>query len=382
MAEKEETTTILLLGGYGNTGRILAKLLSQDATVDRLIVAGRNIERAHELIREIQSEHAESCDLLALCVDAAEPVYRLASTMRLHKVTLLMVACSSTKYSINLARAALEAKVDVMDVQYSRHKTEALQQMKDEIQEAGCCFITECGFHPGLPAAMIRYMCNKSSQGLDSAIVSSLIRLDWKNLPATPSPESTQDFAAEFADFSTLTYKDGKWREEGFMKPKYVDFGAPFGTRPVIPMYLEELHNLPSLYPSLQETGFYVGSLNFMVDWVIAPIVMLAMKLWPHSQLVRRGTGRLLHWGLVTFSKPPYGTVLRVEAREGVHQKVMSISHQDAYALTAIPMAAAFRQYQDGSVRAPGLWLQGAVVEPCRLIKDMEEMGVSVLEGD
>ena len=64
------------------------------------------------------------------------------------------------------------------------------------------------------------------------AVVSSMIRIDWKNLPVEPSSETMQDFAAEFADFSTTSYKNGEWKEEGFIHPRKVDFGTPFGAQP------------------------------------------------------------------------------------------------------------------------------------------------------
>jgi saccharopine dehydrogenase (NAD+, L-lysine-forming) len=41
-------------------------------------------------------------------------------------------------------------------------------------------------------------------------------------------------------------------------------------------------------------------------------------------------------------------------------------------------VVAALLQYLDGSARKPGLWMIGHLVEPVRLLKDMENMGVQV----
>jgi saccharopine dehydrogenase (NAD+, L-lysine-forming) len=89
-----------------------------------------------------------------------------------------------------------------------------------------------------------------------------------------------------------------------------------------------------------------------------------------------------MFWGLKSFSKPPYGTLLKLETlgqKAGQHLEMdLTISHEDGYQLTAIPAAACLLQYLDGSIRKPGLWLQGHVVEPERLLSDMQRMGIKV----
>ncbi|MBY0480235.1 MAG: hypothetical protein K2Q21_02680 [Chitinophagaceae bacterium] len=52
-------------------------------------------------------------------------------------------------------------------------------------------------------------------------------------------------------------------------------------------------------------------------------------------------------------------------------------SYDDAYEFTAIPIIALIRQYMDGSIKA-GLWMMGHIVDPKRLINDMQEMGIHI----
>ena len=139
------------------------------------------------------------------------------------------------------------------------------------------------------------------------------------------------------------------------------------------------------MFPSLSETGFFVGGFNWFVDWLVFPISMLGLRLFP--QTARKPLRELMKWGLTTFSKPPYGTALKVEARGEKESKDkavnVSIYHEDGYMLTAIPVVACLLQYLDGSLRKPGLWTQANIVEPNRLIADMERIGVDVhIEGD
>ena len=140
------------------------------------------------------------------------------------------------------------------------------------------------------------------------------------------------------------------------------------------------------MFPSLSETGFFVGGFNPVVDFLLMPVGMAMLKLAP-----RRGPawfGKLMHWGLREFTRPPYGTLLRLDA-EGTKSGrratlVVEVAHADGYLLTAAPMVACLLQMLDGSARRPGLYLQALLVDPARLLKDMRAMGVEVLvrEGE
>jgi saccharopine dehydrogenase (NAD+, L-lysine-forming) len=96
--------------------------------------------------------------------------------------------------------------------------------------------------------------------------------------------------------------------------------------------------------------------------------------------------GKVLGWGLRNFSKPPFGTRLKVEAsgmKDGEKKSHgLILSHADGYVFTAIPVAATFLQYSDGSGRKPGLWTQAHFVEPKRMMRDMHKMGIEMSESN
>ena len=372
--------TILILGGYGNTGRYLADLLLKETDI-QIVVAGRSQDKAQQLATLLNRSYPGN-RVRGLSLDASDTQ---TLTKALDGIDLMVVASSTTKYAPQLAMAALQADVDYLDIQYSIPKITFLKSMAAQIESAGRCFITDGGFHPGLPGYLVRY----SAQHFDSLLsakVGSVIKEDWKHLDVG---ESTYYELVELMnDYEMLIYRAGKWKKVGFFDmSEYIrmDFGEVFGKQYCAPMMLEEMRTLPEIFPTLTESGFYVGSFNWFVDWLIMPLSMLAMKMSP--QAARKLVGKWMLWGLKTFTRPPFGTLLKVisSGEKDCRQKSLeiTISHSDGYLFTAIPVAACLLQYLDGSfVTKPGLWWQAHIVEPNRFMRDMQRMGIAIKTTD
>lgn len=375
MDDVMENKTILILGGYGNTGRPLARLLLQESAA-RLVLAGRNLDKAQGLAEELNRTYGGD-RVRGVCVDASD-MTSLRQAFR--GVDFVVVASSTTQFTRQIAYAALESRIGYLDIQYSPQKIALLNSMAPAIQQAGCVFITDGGFHPGLPALLVRYV-SQFFDRLLSARVGSVIKEDWNRLEVEDS--TIYELVELINDFEMSTFKSGNWKKVSLISTSdYIsmDFDGDFGKQYCAPMMLEEMRALPGMFPTLQETGFYVGSFNWFVDWVIMPVAMVAMKLWPRAAL--KPMAKWMHWGLKTFSKPPFGTLLKVEAigEKNGQTKTMHviISHTDGYLFTAIPVAACLLQYLDGLITRPGLWMQALIVEPNQFMQDMQRMGIGV----
>ena len=357
---------ILILGGAGLTGRSIARHLLEQSEAG-VTIAGRGLPKACALADDLNQSHPGQ-RAAALYADAAD-MDSLRAAFGGHD--LVLVAAPTTAYVEKVVQAALETGVDYLDVQLSARKYSLLQSQAGEIERHGRCFITEAGFHPGLPSALVRYAAAKLDS-IESAITAGYLNMG-KDLPYT---EAVDELVESFKDYQWQVYKNGRWAKPGFFELRKIDFGSDIGWKRCYPMFFEELRPLPEILPSLKETGFYMSESHWMTDWVIMPLTWIWLKLRPNAL---RPIGKFLWWGMGTFHKPPYRVELQVQAaglKGGQPARVIaSVAHPDGYELTAIPVVAALLQYLDGSARKPGVWMMGHLVDPTRLMRDMEAMG-------
>ncbi len=370
-----DTKIILILGGYGNTGRVLTRLLLQETNV-KLVLAGRNLEKAKATAAQFNSLF-EGNRVTGMYTDASD----LENLKRIFKgVDFVIVASSTAKYTKEIATAALEAGCDYMDIHFGPKVYAILHSLAETIKNAEQCFITGGGFHPGLPAAMIRY-AGQYFESMEKAIVGGVMNVNFREYEIS---ESTRiEFVEEVADFQPFFYKNGEWRKINMMSTKdliVMDFEGEFGKRQCAPMFFEELREIPVIFPTLNQTGFYMAGFNWLVDYFVFPFIFISLKLFPKISI--KPMSKLMKWGLTTFSKPPYGIVMKLEASGKQNGKVkhaeIQLSHKDGSYFTAIPVVACLLQYLDGSIRKPGLWLQANIVEPNRFMQDMKRMGIEI----
>lgn len=361
---------ILILGGYGYTGTLLARHLLEQTAVE-VVLAGRNLDRGQRLADELNAAFPGE-RVSARRVDAAD-----GSALRraLDDADFLLLAAPTTQHTATVVRAALDAGVDYLDVQLDAGKLAVLRAHAAEIERAGRCFITEAGFHPGLPAAMVRYAATQLDT-LETAVVGGFLNMGL----SMPYSEAVDELMETFRHYQAQVYADGVWTEPAAYRMRSIDFGPAIGARQCVSMYFEELGDLPRLLPGLRDVGFYIAGTHWLVDWIVTPLVMVGLKI-PSRRLTRR-LGKITWWSMQHFARPPYVVALQVEAtgtRAGQAARVVTaLSHPDGYELTAIPVVACLQQVIDGTARRPGLWLMGQLVEPVRLFEDMEGMGVRV----
>ena len=357
--------TVLILGGYGGVGSIIARLLLQE-TDSRVIIAGRNVGKAEEYARSFANEFPNRASARQVNADDIKSV-----ESALINVDLVLVATASPLVAPEIARSTLQAGSDFLDIFVHQENYAPLKSMNEDIKRAGRVFITQAGFHPGLPAAFVRRGASYFDE-YNAAIVSMSMNARFKSL------ESTRELINLARDADSEVFKDGSWKKVDYRDVITTDFGPPFGKRQCYPLKLEEMRPLPKMF-GLKKSGVYVSGFNWVTDNLVFPLIIILHKI--KKEVGTRFLMKFMYWSVNTFSPKEEHVTFVLEARGIKNGKPRSVriaaDHQDPYFFTAAPVVACLKQVFDRTI-APGLHLMGIAVDPDRVFTDMEKMGVRI----
>lgn len=359
--------TILILGGYGKAGSLFCEYLLKETSVN-IIIAGRQLHKADALANRLK-ENFPASRIATRYIEASD---KKSLREALHNVNLILVSATTTQWAKQIAEVALEAQVDYIDIYFQQDIYPLLETLKSRIIQAKRCFITQAGFHPGLPSVYIR----KGAQYFDEyhkAIIAFTMNMKIEDTA------SVYELIDALADYKPMFYRDGTWKIGTYKDTLNIDYGHRFGVRESVPFNMVEIETLPELL-DLQEVGIYTTGFNWFTDYLLFPPMMLSQKI--KKGLLRHFWAKLFVFGINQFSKTAEGVVFLLEAegiKDGKFQKIKIISeHDGVYDFTVIPVIACLKQYLDGSIRKTGLWMMGHLVDPSQLFTDMEKMGVKI----
>jgi hypothetical protein len=362
-----EQKVILILGGYGGVGRSLSRLILRE-TDAAVIIAGRRKEKAEEFAQALKEEFSGS-RVSARYADASDQK-SLADAYQ--GVDMVLVTATTPQYLKQIAGAALKAGCDYLDILVQQNTIPELRALSSDIVKAGCVFITQAGFHPGLPAVFIRHAAPHFDE-YRKALIGMAMNARFEK------PESAHEIIHEVGESNAEIYQEGTWRKANYKDAIKVDFGSRFGIRTCFPLQMEEIRGLPEIL-GIQETGVYVAGFNWFVDNIVFPLIIVFQKIKKGMGL--NSLGRLMYWGVNTFSSPELGVVFLLDAegvKQGKNLRVKIVAeHDDTFLFTSAPVVACLRQYFDGSLKKPGLWFMGTIVDDSRLMEDMKQMGIKI----
>jgi len=290
---------------------------------------------------------------------------------------LLVNATADGAHNASLIQACLEHQADYIDMQMTNELLHPSPELQEKIEHAGCCFVIQAGFHPGVIATLVRFAAQQMNT-MDSAIVGSAIR-DRAGLAFT---SGVTELVESFRDYKSEMYKDGRWQKLKYADYPSIEFGHSFGDLRAYPVEMPELRLLPGLLPDLKDIGFFVAGFNWFADYLVTPLAMLGSRIAPRATTAT--LGRLLSWSTKKFAKPPYGTIVQVDAHGQSDGKPvrfrLSLFNEDAYVLTAVPTVAMIKQILQKRIQ-PGIHLMGLSCDPAELLCDIERAEIPITQA-
>jgi saccharopine dehydrogenase (NAD+, L-lysine-forming) len=192
----------------------------------------------------------------------------------------------------------------------------------------------------------------------------------WSELEL--SRETIREFADELARYDARLLADGRW-VRGWRHARRFDFGPDVGRVTCAPMYLAELADAHAALPDVRDLGFFVAGFGPVVDYGVMPVASALARM---GRVGRSLAGTLLAFGLRRFGSTagPCRVLLEATAADG-RTLALIWSADDGYVLTAAPVVATLLQWDEA--RRPGVVAQATMVDPERLVDDMEHLGVA-----
>lgn len=361
-----KSNRVLILGGYGGVGRSLTRLLLQETQVE-IVIAGRRKAKADEFAaalcqkfpgNRVSSRYADASDQASL-IEAFKGVQ------------LVIVLTPTPNFVKQIGQAALVSGCDYLDILVSESTYQDLNELASSIQHQKRIFITQAGFHPGLPAVFVRYGAQYFDK-YEKAKIGMAMNARFESV------EQAVEIVAMVSEFKADIFRAGAWRKATYKDAVIMEMGNRFGKTQLFPIQMLEIKRTQRMF-NLDEIGVYVSGFNWFVDNLVFPMILVIQKI--KKGLAAEWLTKLFVWGVNTFSSSHQGVVLLNEAegvKDGEKVRIRIIAeHDDAHLFTAIPVVACLKQFFAGLLPA-GLWMMGHVVDEKALFSDMEQMGVKI----
>jgi hypothetical protein len=351
---------IAVFGATGQTGRLICQLLLEHQNVD-VIACARTTQKLDQLKANLD-ESGTRLATQSVDLNRSDDLDRIVD-----EADLIVGATSQWQDSLTLATRSASAATHYCGTYLSNaEKWKQLRELNALCLDHGVMVVDDCGTHPGLPAAMIRRVLLRTP--LHSAWVGAKFDLEWDRLGL--ATETVSDFLAEIESTDPSMFVENEWKR-GYRLTRKFKFQGAQEYDSCMPMLMEEIRELAQA-GTVASTGFFIARFSTFVDYVIIPLSIMMTR-------INRNAGKnLLWWGLRRFVSRPGFAELQLEAEaEGSGKTVrMVVAHNDPYYITAAPAVETIRQML--AAPKPGVWTQGAFVEPEAFFDNLQHMGIDV----
>jgi|GEM_PF-4287426 len=359
--------SILIIGAYGMAGRALSRSVLQYLDT-HLIISGRNPEKLNAFSDTLNSEFPENKHS-TIMLDATNRESLLGA---MSTVDLAIVAATLPDHVELIAECALQTDTHLMDIFVRNDITERLTGFHEEFQKQELAYFTQCGFHPGIIAPLIKYLCPYFDE-YESAKVA--MAMD----PVFEKPEAIQEIFFELMENNAVILENGSWRPATYKDSVSTSFSSHFGTKTCYPLLMQEVVSLDKTL-GLKKAGVYAAGFSPFIDYFVFPLAIILGKINPGFAQKVGG------WLMYISSRKHKDKKLRVELilaasglKDGLPKSIeLTLTADDGYLLTALPLITLIRQFTEMLNKPSGIQLMGDVILENLLVKDLKESGIRI----
>jgi saccharopine dehydrogenase (NAD+, L-lysine forming) len=350
---------ILLVGGYGHVGTVLASALA-GRYPGQLIIAGRHRERALALAATLPGG-AE-----AVQVDIQDE----ASVKLAVQPASLVVNCSLDQHIPTLLRAACANASAYLDIAANAGALARMLERSTEAAQHGTCALVGAGLDPGC-TNMLAALASARAGGAHAINVALLLSL------GDAFGEAAIDYMLEALASPTIVEYQG-WRKElyAYRERRHCEFPSPYGRKLAYQFPFPEQAFFAETLQIRQAANWYVMD-SAVINTLLLASVRLGFTGLLRKKSIRGVTRRLFQ----LLSRLPGGKddVCALAEAQGPNGtwRVSLISHQESKttALCALPMLQAL---YEGKLERPGVWLPEQVVDPTVYLHALTDLGLEV----
>lgn len=294
---------VLIIGGYGNFGQIIARCLSKESDI-ALIVAGRSARKAEMFAREINADFA----VLDIERNFDDALAHIKPDIVIH------TSGPFQGQGYHVAETCIRQKCHYIDLADGREFVKNIQMLNQAAIESGVLLISGASSVPCLTAAIIDHYLPefKTLEAIDYGIATA-----QKTNPGLATTAAILDYAGK--SFSTL--RDGKrntiygWQDLTFRK--YPELGFRLLSNCDVP----DLELFPTRYNNLKNIRFRAG----------LEVPLLHLGLSALSWLVRLGILKSLKPLAEPFYKAgPLFDIFGTK-RSGFHMEMTGTDHRNNF---------------------------------------------------
>lgn len=261
---------VLIIGGYGNFGSFITKALALEADI-QVIVAGRSLEKAKQLISNLEAKNKPEVLKLDINLDITSALNFVNPHIVIH------TSGPFQEQGYDVAKACINNNIHYIDLADGRSFVEGIVSLDESAKIHNVLAISGASSVPCLTSALVDYYKSqfKSIEAIDYGITTAQRTARGLATTAAILGYTGKAFKTLIKGHPTDIYG---W--QGLRARKY----SKVGWRLLGNCDVPDLALFPKLYPELKTVRFYAG----------LEIPFIHITLWGLSWLVRIGLIRKL----------------------------------------------------------------------------------------